>query len=64
MRMNTTDPNLKPARAGRIRALQEQIDDLKKRLPAHSIPAAMLLRLEELEEELEREQASNDQQTN
>jgi hypothetical protein len=40
--------------SGRIRELQEQIDELKKSWPAHSTPASMLLRLEELEEELEK----------
>lgn len=48
----------KSARAERIRALREQIADLKKRLPKHSVPAAMLIQLEELEEELEKELAS------
>ena len=36
----------------RIRELEEQIADLKKRLPAHSILPAMLIELEELEDEL------------
>ncbi len=39
----------------RIRELQEQIADLKKRWPAHSTPPAMLQQLDELEEELEQE---------
>ncbi|TYO95938.1 histidine kinase [Desulfallas thermosapovorans] len=38
----------------RIRELEEQIEDLKKRFPAHSIKPAMVNRLEELEEELDR----------
>ncbi|MCL2337432.1 MAG: histidine kinase [Firmicutes bacterium] len=37
----------------KIRDLEEQIADLKRRLPAHSVKPAMILRLEELEEELE-----------
>ncbi len=35
----------------RLEEIEGQIEDLKRSLPAHSIPAAMLLRLEELEEE-------------
>lgn len=34
--------------------LERRIADLRARLPRHSVPAAMLLELEELEEELER----------
>jgi hypothetical protein len=41
-------------REKRIMELEEQIADLKKRLPAHSVKPAMISRLEELEEELER----------
>ena len=37
----------------KIKELEEQIADLKKRWPAHSVPPAMLMRLDELEEELE-----------
>jgi hypothetical protein len=47
----------KPANSDRIRVLQDQIADLKKRLPAHSTPPTMLQRLEDLEEELENELA-------
>lgn len=36
----------------RIRELQKQLDDLRARLPKHSIPAAMILELEAMEEEL------------
>ncbi len=43
----------KQENAERIRSLQAQISDLKKRLPKHSIPAAMLVQLEDLEEALE-----------
>jgi len=38
----------------RLEELEDQIEDLKRSLPAHSIPTAMLLNLEDLEEELER----------
>jgi hypothetical protein len=34
--------------------LEREIADLKARWPKHSVPPAMLIRLEELEEELER----------
>jgi hypothetical protein len=44
-----------PGFSDRVRELQEQIFDLKKRWPAHSTPAWMLQRLDELEEELENE---------
>jgi len=36
----------------RLEEIEQQIDDLKRSLPAHSIPTVMLLTLEELEEEL------------
>lgn len=35
-----------------IAALEAQIADLKSRLPAHSIPPAMLLELDQLDEQL------------
>jgi hypothetical protein len=38
----------------RIQELEREIADLKARWPKHSVPPAMLMRLEELEEELER----------
>ncbi len=38
----------------RIAELERQIADLEARLPQHSIPPAMLIQLEELEETLER----------
>lgn len=40
----------------RIEELERRIAELKCRLPAHSVPPAMLQQLEELEEELIREQ--------
>jgi SMC interacting uncharacterized protein involved in chromosome segregation len=51
------NPETKSANPERIRVLQNQIADLRKRLPKHSIPASMLLELEDLEEELEKELA-------
>ena len=41
-------------RETRIQELEREITDLKARWPKHSVPPAMLMRLEELEEELER----------
>jgi hypothetical protein len=38
----------------RIRELERELADLERRLPAHSVRPAMLLRLEEIEEELAR----------
>ena len=40
--------------ATQITELKKRVADLKARLPKHSIPPAMLIELEELEEELER----------
>ena len=37
----------------RIKDLEAQIADLKNRWPAHSVSPAMLMQLDELEEELE-----------
>ena len=37
----------------RIRELEEKIEDLKRRLPKHSIPPTMMAELDGLEEELE-----------
>jgi hypothetical protein len=42
----------------RLEELEQQIEDLKNSLPAHSIPTAMLLTLEELEEVLDQLQKS------
>ncbi len=46
----------------RIELLERQIAQLKQQWPKHSVPAAMLLQLEALEEELEeaRRQLAND----
>ncbi len=37
----------------RIKVLQEEIEVLLQQWPAHSVPAAMLLQLDSLEDELE-----------
>ncbi|RLC97150.1 MAG: histidine kinase [Chloroflexi bacterium] len=42
----------------RIKELEERIADLKARLPKHSVRAAMIIELEDLEEELEQAQAA------
>ncbi len=54
---NGTDRDVPPDRGNqrRIKELEEQIAELKRRWPAHSTPPAMLQRLDELEEELEDE---------
>jgi len=41
-------------RAARIAELQRQIAELRARLPKHSPPTAMMVALDELEDELER----------
>ena len=46
-------PLMDDAREKRINELKERIEDLTARLPKHSVPAAMLIELEDLEEELE-----------
>ena len=40
-------------REKRIKELETQITDLKKRFPAHSVKPEMVILLEELEDELE-----------
>ena len=40
-------------RAQRIAALTGELENLKRSLPAHSLKPAMLIRIEELEEEIE-----------
>jgi len=47
----------------RIRELEERIADLKQRWPAHSVPPALMLELDELEDELARvlEQGQQDE---
>ena len=39
----------------RVKEIEDEIADLKDRWPAHSVPPRMWQRLEELEEELDRE---------
>jgi hypothetical protein len=57
MSENGPEAEREPASSERIRTLRKQITDLRKRLPKHSIPPAMLIELEDLEEELEKELA-------
>lgn len=47
-------------RAARLAALRRERDELAASLPAHSVPAAMLIRLEDLEDEIAALQATLD----
>ena len=47
-----------------IQTLVEKIGTLRKQIPAHSIPASMLIELEELEEKLELEKKKLDEDQN
>lgn len=47
----------------RIAELERQIADLEARLPQHSVPPAMLIQLEELEEALERARSKASEET-
>lgn len=40
--------------AERIAELEREIREVEASIPAHSVPASMLIRLEELEDELEK----------
>jgi hypothetical protein len=42
-----------PDKSARIVELEREIQELEASLPAHSVPPSMLIRLEELEDELE-----------
>jgi len=44
-----------------IRELEEKIAELKRRIPPHSIPPAMLQELEELEEQLDKAKEADKQ---
>lgn len=41
-------------RATRIKALEKRIAELRARLPKHSVPASMMIELDEVEDELQR----------
>ncbi len=43
----------------RIKELEREIADIKGRMPAHSINPAMIIELEELEDELEKLKKNN-----
>ena len=47
--------------AQRTAELRQRIEELRARMPKHSVPAAMMLELDELEDELE--QLQRDQPT-
>jgi hypothetical protein len=48
----------------RITRLEKEIEELKARLPKHSVPAAMIIELEDLEDELERLQQKGSRDSN
>lgn len=48
----------------RIQELEEEIAAVKARLPKHSVPPAMMIELEDLEEELEMLQAQAKDESN
>ena len=48
----------------RIQELEEEIAAVKARLPKHSVPPAMIIELEDLEEELEMLQAQAQDESN
>jgi hypothetical protein len=48
-------------REARIKELENKIEELRKRFPAHSIPPALMAELDELEEELEELLKTSDQ---
>lgn len=48
------DPHDPAVGDDKLKRLEKQIADLKRRWPAHSVPPAMLQELDELEEELDR----------
>ena len=45
---------MKYEKKNRLEELERQIENLKSRLPAHSVKPGMIQELEELEEELEK----------
>ena len=47
----------------RLEEIEQEIEEIKKSLPAHSIPATMLLELEELEEKLEQLQLDEENES-
>lgn len=47
----------------RIEELEKKINDLRRRLPAHSVKPSMVQELEELEEELESLRAGDNENT-
>ena len=49
-----------PQKLTRKEVLEQQLADLKARLPAHSIPPSMMMELDELEEQLAELRAGSD----
>jgi hypothetical protein len=48
----------------KVKEVQERIAELKRRWPAHSVPARMWMELEELEDELEEAQSAGAEESN
>ncbi len=48
--MSHTTPHPRDSRAERLMALEREYAEVRASLPAHSMPPALLIRLEELEE--------------
>jgi transcription elongation GreA/GreB family factor len=50
---NRTTQGEQAARRERLAQLEKRLVELKGRLPKHSVPAAMIIELEDLEDEIE-----------
>jgi hypothetical protein len=50
----------KSSKQSELETLERKLEDLKARLPAHSIPPSMMMELDELEEQLEELRAKVD----
>jgi hypothetical protein len=60
--MCTKEAEMKNSQQQRgVEELERRLDDLKKRLPAHSIPPSMMIELDELEEQLAQLYAQDDE---
>lgn len=46
----------------RIKELEQEISELKSQLPAHSVKPEMIIKIEQLEDELDRLKATNKNQ--
>jgi len=59
---NVVEENLVNKETTQVAELEKRVADLKARLPKHSIPPAMLIELEEMEEELEQARGTTTQE--